>query len=265
MKRLIIWGLLVSILLAATSALSGPILKPRKYYGPIPQSSFTLRVGFLGGVNNDQMFEELDRQVAKSGGTSFSEEISNSLIIDGTYVYKLHPQFAVRASFSAAFIRQNSNGLIVANVEVPDSILLPVLDYDRNFEVDLFTIEGSALYFFSDAAVKDFQPYAGGGFSLGIPHARFTEVRLDREKEFKDFSNTVSSSKWSTAAGVHAILGAAYYITNKLAFSLEGRLQMMQSTYPIGAIDPDTLEPLEVDVEVKYSGFMLNVGVSRAF
>ena len=42
-----------------------PILKPRKYHGPIPRKYFTYSIGFLGGADNADMWDFLDRSVAQ--------------------------------------------------------------------------------------------------------------------------------------------------------------------------------------------------------
>ncbi|MCH7548840.1 MAG: hypothetical protein IH969_04770, partial [Candidatus Krumholzibacteriota bacterium] len=53
---------LVPVLLATitATAVADPILKPRKYFGPIPQNSISFRVGFLGGAEAAEMIEFLD-------------------------------------------------------------------------------------------------------------------------------------------------------------------------------------------------------------
>jgi hypothetical protein len=255
--------ILGSLLAQAALTAAEPIIKPKKYHGPIPRSSFSLRVGFMGGANNEEMIEALDQYITPPF-EAFSEDFGNGISVDGTYTYKVHPQFAVRANLSASFLRTESEGRFVPEVtNLPDSILAPLLNYTRDFDVDLFVLEASGLYYFSDAAINEFQPYAGGGFSVGVPHGKFTEVRIDDDTG--EVFEELNTDEWSFEPGVHAFLGASYFVTNMWAVTAESRFQIMQSRFPI--IVPDrsagTLE--KVDVLVKYAGFFIQIGVTRAF
>lgn len=253
----------VLLSLASAFAAAEPIIKPMKYHGPIPQSSFTLRAGFLGGPENTEMIDALDALI-RAGGEAFSNDFSNALSIDACYMHKLHPQFAVRLNANASFLRTDSNGRFVPPVtNLPDSVDAPLLDYTRDFDVDLFVLEASALYYFADAAVQEFQTYIGGGLSLGVPHAKFNETRIDEDTG--GLYEEIDKDRWSVEPGVHAILGASYYVTNNWAVNVEGRGQIMQSRFPIDVLNRETGEFEEVDVIVKYDGFLLNVGVTRAF
>jgi hypothetical protein len=255
---------LFSVILAqAALTAAEPIIKPKKYHGPIPRRSFTLRAGFLGGPENQEMIEALDRYI-KPPEEAFSEDFDNAFIVDGTYTYKLHPQFAARLSGSAAFLRTSSVGTFVPDVvDLPDSVLAPQLDYTRDFDVDLFVVEASALYYFADSAIQEFQPYLGGGFSFGVPHAKFKEVRIDYDTG--EVFEEIDRDEWSFEPGVHGFVGASYYISNLWAVNVEGRGQIMQSRFPVNVPDlaNDTIE--EVDVIVDYSGFLIGVGITRAF
>jgi hypothetical protein len=256
--------LLFGIVLAqAALTAAEPIIKPKKYHGPIPQRSFSLRAGFLGGPENQEMIEALERYITPPE-EAFSEDFGDAFTLDGTYLYKVHPQFALRANVSAAFLRTTSTGRFVPDVtDLPDTLLAPQLSYTRDFDVDVFVLEASALYYFSDAAIQEFQPYVGGGFSVGVPHATFNEVRIDDDTG--GVFETIDRSEWSVEPGVHAFIGASYYITNLWAVNVEGRGQILQSRFPIEVPDlaNDTIE--EVDVIVDYSGFLITLGVARAF
>jgi len=130
-------------------------------------------------------------------------------------------------------------------------------------DVDLFVLEASALYYFADSAIQEFQPYLGGGFSFGIPHAKFKEVRIDYDTG--EVFEEIDRDEWSFEPGVHGFIGASYYINNLWAVNVEGRGQIMQSRFPINVPDiaNDTIE--EVDVIVDYSGFLIGIGIARAF
>ena len=173
--------LFVAVLAHATLAATEPLLKPKKYHGPIPQSSFTLRVGFMSGADNSQMIDALE---LKPPFESFSKDFTSALSIDANYAHKVHPQFAVRANISASFLTTTSTGLFVPEfTDLPDTLDAPLLNFTRDFDVDLFVLEASALYFFADAAIQEFQPYFGGGFSVGMPHAKFNETRIDDDTD----------------------------------------------------------------------------------
>ncbi len=216
------------------------------------------------------MIDFLDDQI-KPPNKAFSNDFSNGLIIDGTYTYKLHPQLAVRTNVSAAFLRSDGNGLFVPRrpTSLPDTILTPTVSYTRDFDVDIFTLEASALYYLSDASVTEFQPYFGGGFSLGVPHAKFKvkQVVASATDEFYTQGDVFAESdddKWSAEAGVHGIIGALYYFNNTFAISLEGRGQILQSKFPIETVNEDGL-PESVKFDINYSGFVLSLGAVYAF
>jgi len=254
---------LAVLLVQAGAAAAEPIIKPKKYHGPIPQNSFTLRFGFFGGAENAEMIEALDKEITPPE-EAFSEDFGNGLSIDGTYTYKIHPQFALRANVGASFLRTTGSGTFVPDTStLPDTLDRLQLDYTRDFDVDVFVLEGSALYYFSDAAIQEFQPYFGGGFSVGVPHAKFDEVRVDHDTGL--VYEEINRDRWSFEPGVHGILGASYYVTNVWAANVEGRVQILQSKFPIDVWDPEAGRFEEVDVIVKYNGFMINFGVSRSF
>lgn len=272
--RLMLTGILLGILAHTVVAVAEPILKPRKYHGPIPRNTVSLRVGFLGGPDNEKMNEYLDKVIEGSAGEAFTTDFENSLVIDATYTYKFHPQIAVRGNISAAFLRSESNGNLIPprNPVFEDSVVvLPALDYNRNFDADLFAIEASAIYFFSDASVNEFQPYMGGGFSLGVPHAKFKDKRVvasvgDAGDYYSrgDTYSEADDDKWSAEAGVHGVLGALYYVTDRWAFSFEGRYQMLQSKFPI-KVGTTGGQSESVKFDVHYSGFILNFGTAYSF
>ena len=266
MKRQTIAALAVTTLvitaLSAIVALAGPIIKPKKYYGPIPQNSFSLRGGFHAGADNSEMldyWETLVRPPLEGTMDSFG----NGLSFDAGYTYKAHPQFGFRVNTSATFLRSEGSGVFVDDPgNLPDSLVAPGYNYSRNFDVDIFTVEVSGMYYFTDASVKEFQPYIGAGFTIGIPHEKFKEDRVDLDTGVP--VPGVERDEWSGEAGVNAYLGAQYYVTNRTAFSVEGRLQMLQSKFPISV--PNELgEPEDVKFDVDYSGFFMMLGVVRAF
>ncbi len=253
--------LVVAALIVSSAAAADPILRPRKYYGPIPPRTISLRIGFLGDASNEEMNGFLDR-LHRPPEQSVSDDFGNGLTVEATFMYKPHPKFAYRVQASWARLESPGQGFFVDRpAGLPDTVPAPVYDFERTFRSDLFTIEGSGVFFFSDAAVREFQPYVGAGFSAGIPHETFEENRVDRDT---GEIVTISDSEWSVEAGAHAVLGAFFYITNQAAVHVEGRLQVMQSRFPLTT--PSSLGPPEtVHFVVDYSGFGLSAGLTHAF
>lgn len=254
--------LLLVIASTAGAALAGPILKPRKYYGPIPQSSLTVRAGFLGGASNAEMIEYLDGLILSSEEAR-SEDFGTEASFEVTYMHKPHPQFGLRANVSLTLLRTSGDGFFTIEGGPPR----PVVEYERTFDVDLYALELSGVYFFSDASVKEFQSYAGGGFTFGFPRERFDEPRAFRPDSVSATlppPEDVRGDQWSTLAGVHGVLGALYYITNRLAISAEARYQLLESKFPLKALDEDG-RPTNVRFVVDYSGFYMALGVTRGF
>jgi hypothetical protein len=256
-------GFVAALMLFATNlAVSGPILKPRKYHGPIPRSTLSLRIGFHGGATNEQMWDFLDEQHQKPAGDENTDDFSNAVFIDAAYMYKIHPQFAIRANGSISFLRSTSRGYFVYSApDLPDTVAAPIYDFSRKFNVDLLVVEASGVYFFTDASVKSYQPYFGGGFSAGIPRATFKEGFTDRDTGVivQDESNT----EWSLEAGVHGLLGALYYLSSTFSVNVEARFQILQSKFPITIMTDEG--PKSVKFDIDYEGFLLSVGGAWAF
>ncbi|HEX6791062.1 MAG TPA: hypothetical protein VF247_07105 [Candidatus Krumholzibacteria bacterium] len=243
-----------------------PIIEAREYSGPIPQNSISLRVGMFGGAENQEMIEFLDGRVRPPFQVSY-EDFSTALAIDVGYIHKPHPRFGLRVNGSASFLEYTSTGDFVP--QTGDS-LLPQLQYDRKLEVDLFVLEGSGIYFFSDASLQEFQSYLGGGFSLGIPHEVFTEQRTDVETgaAFTDEipGRPAEASEWSAHAGVHAVGGLLYYFTPRWAVSTEARVQFMEGKFgKLQAYDPESGQYENVNFVIDYAGFYLSLGATYGF
>ncbi|HXV13857.1 MAG TPA: hypothetical protein VEC56_06590 [Candidatus Krumholzibacteria bacterium] len=244
---------------AVAAASAEPIIKPRKYHGPIPQSMAWLRVGFMGDASNEEMNTYLDGLI-QPPFTHDTEDFGTALVFDAGYARKPHPQFAFRLNASMAFLSSTSTG----NKPTDDAdSLLTVVDYSRDFKSDLIVLEASGMYFFSDAAVKEFQSYIGGGFSLGIPHESFEETQIDIDTG--EVFRTIETSEWGFSAGVHAVLGAIYYLTNTWGITTEGRLQLMEGKYDQLQAPDENGVPEDVSFVIDYSGFYVTVGVLWGF
>lgn len=246
----------------ASSPLAEPIIKPMKYHGPIPRNSFSLRIGFLGNATNQEMWDKLDALAIERSGQAFTDDFSNSLLMEGSYTQKLHPKFAVRVNGSATLLRSKSDGKYVPSIGEPP---YPLRTFERHFDVDLFTLGGDAIYYFTDASVQEFQPYIGGGFSVWIPHAVYTEGLRDR---WSSLDSTVvrpeyKKTKWSAEAGIQGILGAHYYISPNFAVTAESRYYIAQSGFPLTI--PTEVGDREANFIVNYTGFTVSIGLLRAF
>lgn len=247
------------ILGSASLATAEPIIKPRKYHGPIPQSMLWLRAGFMGGASNEEMNTYLDGLVQPPFSRT-TEDFSTSFAIDAGYGHKPHPQFGFRLNGSVAFLSSTSTG----NKPTDDAdSLLTVVDFSRDFKSQLFLIEASGMYFFSDAAVKEFQSYIGGGFSVGIPHESFEETQIDIDTG-EVFQN-IESSEWGFSAGAHVVLGAIYYLNNTWGITTEGRLQIMEGRYDQLQAENEDGDLEDVNFVVDYTGFYLTVGFLWGF
>jgi hypothetical protein len=239
-------------------------------------------LGFLGGASNEEMLNFFDTRVPQPARNDIvKNDFGNSPLIDLTYTYKMHPQFAARANFYASLLESDWKGIREVSIEPPDTVgsgwLSPIMTDETTFDVTLFVLELSALYYFTDAAVQEFQPYFGGGFSVGFPYQKLesTQTILDPDVDPGDpdyepiyesgqLYKKVEKDQWSFAPGVHGILGALYYVNNKWAISVEGRIQLMQSKFPITILNEEG-EREDVKFDVDYSGFILAAGISYAF
>lgn len=250
---------LTALTVGVTLASAEPIIKPRKYHGPIPQSMLWLRAGFMGDASNEEMNTYLDGLIQPPFEKT-TEDFGTSLVVEAGYGTKPHPQFGFRLNASVAFLNSTSNG----NKPTDDAdSLLTVVDYSREFKTELIVLEASGMYFFSDAAVKEFQSYIGGGFSFGIPHETFEETQIDIDTG--EVFQTIESSEWSFSAGVHALLGAIYYINNTWGITAEGRVQLMEGRYEQLQATNEDGDLEDVSFVVDYTGFYLTVGVLWGF
>ncbi|MDH3217466.1 MAG: hypothetical protein OEN01_14485 [Candidatus Krumholzibacteria bacterium] len=253
---------LVVLLLPTAELLADPILKPKKYHGPIPKRSLALALGFIAGPDNEEMYGFLDRQIAQPLLSQLrTDDFESSLAIDAIYTHKLHPNFAFRGKTGVAFLRSTSKGNVVAS-EPDTSGLAPLLEFKRDFDVYLFSLEASGLYYFQDASVSEFQTYFGGGFSFFFPLAQWQESTVNTETG-QPFSN-VDESEFSAEPGVHGVLGALYHVRNTTALFLEGRYQIGQSKFALD-LPTQTAGIQRINFDVEYTGFLLTVGYARFF
>lgn len=253
----------IAILVPPRHSFAEPILKPRKYHGPIPKKSFTFAIGVFGGADNSEMWTYLDRQVEQPlQKETETNDFGSSFALDASYTAKVHPQFALRAKAGLAILTSDSKGLYVPNVE-PDSTtgLKPKLNFEREFNVWLFSLEASGMYFFQDASVKEFQSYVGAGFSFFFPYQIYSESTVDSETGLPYAES--EQTQFEMAPGVHAMLGFLYHVKPTLAFTMEGRVQMAQSKFTLNYLTEDGYRDLNFDVD--YTGFVLNIGVAKFF
>ncbi|HEX5131205.1 MAG TPA: hypothetical protein VFX92_01830 [Candidatus Krumholzibacteria bacterium] len=249
--------------MSASLASAEPILKPHKYYGPIPQSALALRIGMLGGAENTEMIDFLDGRL-QPPFEALSDDFGNGLAIDIGYMHKPHPRFGFRVNGTYTALRSTGSGTFVPQSVNPGDSLLTAVSYSRNFDVDLMVIELSGVYYFADASVKDFQTYAGGGFTFGFPHEKFKEDRIDQDTGLP-YGDPIDLDEWGFSAGVHAVLGLLYYVSNQFGISAEGRLQLMEGRFD-QLQTPNEVGDLEnVNFVIDYTGFYATLGFIWAF
>lgn len=254
--------LAAGLAITPTESRGDPILKPKKYHGPIPRRSFGLSIGFLAGADNEQMYNYLQQLVEQPlrpqlQTSDFGAAPSGDLY----YTVKMHPQFAFRTGGGVAYLQSSSNGLSVAS-EPDTSGLLPLLQFEQNFDVWLFSLHGSALYYFQDSAVSEFQAYIGGGFMFFFPVATWTETATRDDTGAPYANNEVTRT--TIEPGLEGVLGALYHVRNDVALFLEGRYQIGGSKFTLD-LPTATAGNQNLSFDVNYSGFVLAVGASRFF
>jgi hypothetical protein len=201
----------VALTMTASLATAEPILKPQKYHGPIPQSALFLRVGLLGEANNEEMLAFLDSRT-QAPFANIIEDFGNGLAIEGAYMYKPHPRFGVRLNANYTRLSSADRGNMVPTEFAPPDTLAPELDYTREFAVDLFALEASAVYFFADASVKEFQTLPGRGLQRSACRTRSVQGDPGATAETGEaYGEPIERGEWDFSAGVHAVLGALYY------------------------------------------------------
>jgi hypothetical protein len=206
------------------------------------------------------MWDFLDRQIDEPlKDETQTEDFEAALDLSACYAVKVHPQFAVRTRAGLSILGSNSTGVSDPNLPAPADTLL--LQFDRGFDVLLFSIDASGLFFFQDASVKEFQTYIGGGFSLYIPYATYSEDLADWDTG-KPYSS-YETSEWSFEPGVHAVLGFLYHFKPTIALNMEGRVQMSQSKFEMEYETTSGRQELSFDVD--YTGFVLGIGVAKFF
>ena len=251
-------GLILTPILTAPTAdpLADPLIKPKKYHGPIPRKSLTLAFGFFAGAENEEFWAYLDQLVDQAlRNETNTEDFGPAPQLDLIFTNKLHPNFALRARGGAAWLTSGSTGREVRN----DSVLV---SFDRNFDVTLLSLEGSALYYFQDASVKEFQVFLGGGLGFYFPYQQWSETTIDESTGQEHSSET--KNEWSVEPGIHFVLGMLYHFGNTWAITAEGRGQIAQSKFTLELpTASDGVQPLNFDVD--YTGFSLTVGVARFF
>lgn len=246
----------IAILVPPQGSNADPILKPRKYHGPIPKRYFTLGIGVMGGATNEEMWDLLDRMVIGTvDAETNTEDFGSSLCIDGAYTVKVHPQFAVRARGGLTILQSESTGKWKPETQTLRS-------FEREFDVWLFTLDGTALYYFQDASVKMFQTYFGAGFGAYFPYAIYTEDMTDLTTG-EPLPQT-KTTEWDIQAGAHAILGFLYHTNPTTALGLEGRVQMAMSKFTLDYTDTVGNE-MTGNFDVDYTGFCLMLTASKFF
>jgi hypothetical protein len=144
-----------------------------------------------------------------------------------------------------------------------------LLHYKREFDVLLFSLDATGMFFFQDASVKEFQTYLGGGFSLYFPYSTYNEDLTvgdlvdDEPVDTGTPYGSKSESDWSVEPGVHGIIGFVYHFSPTLAFNMEGRGQIAQSRFELDLQTTDGIRPVTFTID--YTGFTITVGIAKFF
>jgi hypothetical protein len=254
---------LLFFLLPHTVSLADPILKPKKYHGPIPKLSYSLQLGFMAGPGNPEMWGFLDRGIDQPLRKELeTNDFGVAFAADGAFTNKVHPQFAVRLKGGVAILKSNSVGLRTSTEVDTSTGLKTLLEFDRDFNVVLLSLEGSALYFFQDASVDEFQTYVGGGFSLYFPYAKYSDRTVNSTTQRAYGSQ--EKTKFSAEPGIHGVIGALYHVQNDLAVHLELRGLIAQSKFDVN-LPTESAGIQKINFDVDYTGFVLTAGVAKFF
>ena len=257
--------ILFSILLPPTTDSSAdPILKPKKYHGPIPKRAFGFSIGFLGGAENQDLWLYLESLVL--GQSQLQAELSTSDFgaspnIDITYTHKMHPNFAFRGRGGATYLSSEQTGQLTMPAPDPSDPAL-LFDFTRDFKVLLLSLAGSGVYYFQDASVDEFQVYTGLGFGFVFPYQVYEQTLVNTETGEAGPGRKVE--EWSVEPEFHVLMGLLYHIRTTLALTAEGRFQIAQSKITLNLpTERDGLQDLNFDVD--YTGFVLSIGIAKFF
>ena len=234
-----------------------PIFKKKKYFGPIPDNTVSLSVGFVDGPDAELLMEHLDNWATLRAGYETYESWEHSPFIRVGYERRVSPNHVVRLSGTFGYLSLDSQGEYLNQVTQADTSAVIPLEVDRSLNVYLFSLELGFLYYFIEPQVRAFSPYAGGGFATVIPVVRLdTDSYTDGQPYENDGENIEETS---FEAGLHAEFGMVYYLSNKWSASLEGRYQMAQSkiTHHVGTGGGN--------FDLDYAGFSLGLPANYHF
>jgi len=256
---------LAALVALPTAPNADPILKPKKYHGPIPQKAFVLGVGVYGGAENQDFWAYLESLLLEPLKKEVvTNDFGASLNIDASFLNKVHPQFAFRIRGSVAFLQSDSKGLLVPSV-IDTSIAQPLVAFSRSMDVILSDLAVSGLYYFQDAAVSEFQIYTGLGFGFIFPYIEYKQ-ELTEISTGEPFPNAQrnETQPFSAEPEFHVVLGTLYHVKPTLALGAEGRFQIAQSKIEINLpTAADGRQDLNFDVD--FTGFVLALTVAWFF
>lgn len=251
---------IIALIIPTTVTLADPILKPRKYHGPIPQKAFTLHIGFFAGADNEDLWTHFDNLIEGPFKKELvTDDFGPAFAIDGSFMNKLHPQFAIRLRGGVSFLSSESTGLTTAPADTGDA---PLVRFKRSFDVSLMSVVADGMYFFQDASVSEFQAYIGLGLGFIFPYQRFEEQLVDEETGAE--LGPDPKTKISAEPEAHALIGTLYHVKTTVALHLEGRFQISQSKIDLEV--PTVQAGLQtINFDVDYTGFVLAAGISWFF
>lgn len=255
---------LAALIALPTAPHADPILKPRKYHGPIPQKAFTLSVGFYGGAENQELWDHLESLLIQPlKKESVTKDFETSLNLDAMFLNKVHPQFAFRLRGSVAFLNSESKGLIVPSV-IDTSIAQPLVSFSRSVDVIMSSVSVSGLYYLQDAAVSELQIYMGLGFGFVFPYMKYEQELSDVSTGQPFPSAQQNETQVKAEPEFHVVMGTLYHIKPTFALGAEGRFQIAQSKIDLNLPTlSDGRQDLNFDVDL--TGFVLALTASWFF
>ena len=255
---------LAALIVLPTAPNADPILKPRKYHGPIPQKAFTLGVGFFDGAKNQELWDHLESLLIQPlKKESVTEDFGSSLNLDAMFLNKVHPQFAFRVRGSVAFLNSTSKGLIVPSV-IDTSTAQPLVSFSRSLDIILSSVSVSGLYYFQDAAVSELQIYMGLGFGFVFPYIKYEQNLFDVSTGQPFPSAQPNETQVKAEPEFHVVLGTLYHIRPTFALGAEGRFQIAQTKIDLNLPTlSDGRQDLNFDIAL--TGFVLALTLSWFF
>lgn len=264
MKKFAVISPIVLVCFIVSNAMAASSLyKQKKYFGPIPQNSFNISIGFIDGPNADYLNEYLANLAVTGnlefggnvggGGEYFYDDIKTVPYVSLGYERMISPLHFLRATLSFVYLKSEGYG----NYNTGNPITY--LDVERTFKVYYLSLDLGFAYYLAEPKVHTLVPYVSGGFSSVFPMVRL-ETSLALEDGSPYDSPELDISQNSFEPGIHMEFGIKYFITNRYAAGMEGRYQISQSKFKV-----HTPYFNNTSLDIDYSGLSLSINLYYNF